>query len=153
MAVNASKNRFLYDVDASILLRDIDDGAETATATETAVSLDELDTAYWHNNEIPHGVFAVVVNVSAINLSTNTYALSLVVDDTSDLSDSPVTIATYNITTTGVYVFFVDSKTIPGLDSDSSGTDKWLAARVTVAGTPSSPSITYGAFIAKSVHA
>lgn len=153
MAVNASKVNMAYDKDASVLLRNVADGAETSTATETAVSLKELDTAYWHANEIPHGVFEVGVHVTALNLSTNTYAISLLVDDASGLNDSPVTIASYNITATGFYKFLVDSKSIPGLDSDSSGSDKWIGVKVTIAGTPDSPSITYGAWIGKSIAA
>lgn len=151
MAVNASKVNMQYDVDAAVILRDIADGAETSTATETAVSLSELDTAYWHGNEIPHGVFEIGVHVSALNLSTNTYAISLLVDDASGLNDSPVTIASYNITAVGFYKFLVDSKSLPGLDSDSSGTDKWIGIRVTIAGVADSPSITYGAWIGKSI--
>jgi len=153
MAANASKVRALMDTATAVTLRDITDGAETATADETAISLSELNAAYWHNDEIPHGMFKVEVNVSAINLSTNTFALALEVDDTLAMSDSPVTIASYNITATGHYVFLVDSKTIPGLDSDSSGTDKWIRIGLTVAGTPDSPTITYGAWISRNVGA
>ena len=153
MGANASKVRAHMDTAAAVTLRDITDSPRTATATETAISLSELNTAYWHNDEIPHGMFKVEVNVSAINLSTNTYAISLQVDDTLAQSDSPVTIASYNITTTGHYVFLVDSKSIPGLDSDSSGTDKWIAVTTTIAGTPDSPTITYGAWISRNVGA
>lgn len=153
MAVNASRNRFLLDVDAGVMLRDIDDGAETSTATEAAVSLGELDEAYWHSNEIPHGCFAISVNVTALDTADTdeTYVISLQVDDTAAHSDTPVTIAAYTITQTGVYTFVVDSKSIPGLDADSSGTDKWLAVKATLGGT--TPSITYGAHIAKSIYA
>lgn len=155
MAVNASKVKSLYDAAASVVLRDIADGAETATATETPISLNELDTAYWHNGEIPHGVMEICLQITACD-GTNgdeTYVLTLQVDDTSSHSDSPVTIASYTIArgTTGVFYWYVDSKSIPDLDTDSSGTDKWLAVKATLGGT--SPSITYGASITKSVRA
>lgn len=154
MGVNASKVRSLVDTAAAVTLRSVADGAETATATETAISLSELDLAYWQDgSEIPHGKFVVGVNVTAMDATTGdeTYVLSLLVDDTSGLSDSPVTIASYTIprTAIGYYEFVVDSKTIPNLDSDSSGTDKWLAIRATLGGT--TPSITYGAWISKSL--
>ena len=73
------------------------------------------------------------------------------VDDTSNMSDTPIVIDQFPIYRTGVYKRLVDSKSIPNFDPESSGTDKWLAARVTIAGT--SPSITYGAWIGKSVSA
>lgn len=151
MAVKASRVKALYDVDAQVLLRDVADGAETATATETAVSLNELDSAYWHDGEIPHGVFMVVVNVQATDAGTGdeTYTLSLLVDDTANLSDSPVTIQSQAVAAgfSGVLYFYVDSANIPQLNPESSGTDKWLAIRATLGGT--TPSITYGAWIAK----
>lgn len=153
MAANASKVRAQFDTAAGVTLRDITDGAEVATATETAVSLAELDGAYWHGGEIPHGMLKVEVNVTAINLSTNTYVLSLHTDDAVGLDDSPVEVASYVITTVGHYVFVVDSKTIPGIDSDTSGTDKWMGVRMTIAGTPDSPSVTYGAWISRNVGA
>lgn len=155
MGVNASKVKSLHDTDPSVVLRDIADGAETSTATETGVSLKELDTAYWHNGEIPQGVFEICVQITATDAGNGdeTYVLSLLVDDTSAMSDSPVTIAAYTIPrgTTGIFYWYVDSQTIPRLDTDSSGTDKWLAVRATLGGT--SPSITYGASITKKVAA
>lgn len=152
MGVNASKARWQFDAATAVTLRSVSDGAETSTATETAISLSELDGAYWQDgNEIPHGLFVVSVNVTARDATTGdeTYVLSLLVDDVSGMNDSPVTIASYTIPATGLYTFVVDSKTIPGLDSDTSGTDKWLAVRATLGGT--TPSITYGAWIAKSL--
>lgn len=147
----ASKVSALLDVDAGVTLRNVADGAETATATEAGVSLNELNAAYWHNNELPHGEFEVCIHVTAINLSTNTYVIDIQIDDTSNMSDSPVTVATLNATTTGFYKFVLDSKTLEALDVDVTGGDKWIAAALTVGGTPSSPSITYGAWIAKAV--
>jgi hypothetical protein len=151
MGVNASKVKYLLDVDAAVTLRNVADGAETTTQTEAAVSLKELDTAYWHSNEIPHGLFAVQVVVTALDRvdGNETYTLSLLVDDTSDMSDAPSTIASYTITAAGSYTFYLDSKAIEALNPESSGLDKWLAIRATLGGT--TPSITYGAWIAKNL--
>lgn len=151
MGVNASKVKYILDVDAGVTLRNVADGAETATATETAVSLKELNKAYWHDNEIPHGVFAVAVHVTALDLanSDETYTLSLVVDDAPTLNDNSVVVASYPIRAPGFYTFHVDSQNIPVLDPDNSGDDKWLGIRATLGGT--SPSITYGAWIAKNI--
>lgn len=153
MGVKATRVITLPDTAPGVVLRNIADGAETATATETAVSLNELDTAYWHNGEIPHGVFEVFFNVAALDVAQadETYTAALVVDDTSNMSDTPIVIDQFPIYRTGVYKRLVDSKSIPNFDPESSGTDKWLAVRVTIGGT--SPSITYGAWIGKSVSA
>lgn len=154
MAVNSSQTRMNFDTAAAVTLRDVTDGAETSTASETAVSLAELDGAYWHAGEIPHGVFLIGVNVTAIDqTSDETYVVSIQVDDTLAMSDSPVTIASYTLTDlgTGTYVFAIDSKMIPVLDPDTSGTDKWVRITATLGGT--TPSITYGAWIGRSVYA
>jgi len=149
----ASKISAVFDAAAAVTLRAVTDGAETATATETAISLNELDGAYWHNGEIPNGAFEVWLNVTALNLSTNTYVFSLLADDVSTVNDTPTTVISQAITAVGVYKFLVDSKTLAALDTESSGTDKWLAAKMTIAGTPDSPSITYGAWLGKVVSA
>lgn len=149
MGITASRVNEIIDLADAVTLRDIADGAETATATETGKSLSELRAAYWHNKEIPHGVFKVVFNVTAVDRTTGdeAYTLALVVDDTADMSDNPSVIASLAITTAGVYTMFVDSKNIPQIDPDTSGTDKWIAARATLGGT--TPIITYGAWIAR----
>lgn len=154
MGVNASRVKYLKDVAAAVTLRDVADGAEAPSGSsvwETAVSLNELNTAYWHNYEIPNGVFVVEVEVTAINASTNVYTLSLRVDDVLAQNNSPVTIASMVVSATGVYHFYIDSKDIPQLDTDHSSAGKFIAIGVTESGTPSSPSITYGAYMAKVV--
>lgn len=155
MAVNASKVKSLHDADASVVLRNIADGAETSTATEPPISLKELDEAYWHGGEIPHGVFEIALQITACDATTGdeTYVLTLQVDDDAAHGDTPVTIASYTIPrgTTGVLYWYVDSKSIPTLDSDTSGTDKWLAVKATLGGT--TPLLTYGAAITKFVAA
>lgn len=153
MGANASRVKYLIDTEDAVTLRDIADGAETSTATETAVSLNELDGAYWHDGtEIPYGVIKVMINVTATDSanSDETYVLAILVDDASNMGDSPVTVWTQTITRgfTGVLYADIDADNIPKLDTDSSGTDKWIAIRATLGGT--TPSITYGAWIVKS---
>lgn len=155
--LNASRVRHLHDADEGVVLRDITDGAETSTATETGVSLKELDQAYWHNGEIPFGVLMVQVQITACVAddaanAAETYALSLVCDDTQAMSDSPVVLVTVPVPDgyTGMVYMFVDTRTIPDFDPDSSGTDKWLAIRATLTGDVAS--ITYGASIVKSLN-
>ena len=154
MAANASKVRTQMDTAAGVTLRDITDTPETATALETGVSLGELDAAYWHGGEIPHGVFLVTIHVSAIDqTSDETYVLNILVDDVSTLDDTPTTIASYTLTDLdpGVFVMAIDSKTIPLLDTESSGSDKFIGIQAVLAGT--TPSITYGAWIGRNVSA
>lgn len=147
MGVNASRGRHTPDYDASVVLRDINGAAVTTTTSETGKSLRELDAAYWHGGEIPHGVFPVQVDVKAMNIAgTNAYAISLQVDDVAAMNDTPVEIAKYTIPGPGSYTFYVDSKVIPKLDAESSGDDKFLGVKATVSGD-TTPSISYGAFI------
>lgn len=150
MAANASRVSAILDTEASVTLRDIADGAETATAIETSISLAELDLAYWHNGEIPHGVFEVAVHITALDTTSDeTYALELIVDDVSAMNDTPRVVAMIPVVSrnTGFYKVYVDSKTILNADTDTSGTDKFLAIRATLGGT--TPSITYGAWISR----
>jgi hypothetical protein len=152
MTVNASRVRALPDTDASVVLRNIADGAETSTVIEASVSLKELDLAWWHDgNEIPGGIFEVNVHVTALNgAGTNAYTLDVIVDDVAAMNDTPRVVATLNLAAeqTGFYKLLIDSKNIPLLDTDTSGTDKFIAMRATIAGD-TSPSITYGAWIGK----
>lgn len=153
MPVNPSRVKSLIDVADTVLLRNIADGAETSTATETAVSLNELDSAYWHGGDIPYGILQVVINVTANDSTTGdeTCTLALFVDDTSGLSDTPVAVWSQALTIgfTGTLYAYVDARNIPALNADTSGTDKWMGIRATLAGT--TPSITYGAYLVKSI--
>lgn len=151
MAVNPSRTKMAFDKSALTLLRDPAAAAiSTATTTnETPISLKELRSAYWHNFEIPHGVMRIGVSVMTLNVA-GTYTFSLLCDDVVAMNNSPVTLATMIFTATGYYEVDLDSKSIPGLDSDHDGTDKFLMARMVTTGTVS---ITYGAWIGKSTDA
>lgn len=156
MAVNSSRAKYLPDTDASVVLRNIADGAETATATEASVSLKELDTAWWHDGkDIPAGVFEVNINVTAaaVDGADEAYTFDLMVDDASAMNDTPRSVAQLvfaaGVIVPGNYRMYVASDQIKFLDTDSSGTDKFLAIRCTHAGATSS--ITYGASIGRVV--
>lgn len=158
MGANASRVKFLVDFDDTVTLRDPTDGAETSTATETAVALNELDGAYWHSEGsnvtgfIPNGIICVMFHVSAIvgNDTDETYVLSLEVDDASAMNDTPVSVWSQTISRsfTGILYAYVDSQNIRALATDSSGSELYMAAKATLGGT--TPSITYGAWIVKS---
>jgi hypothetical protein len=158
MAVNASQARTQFDTAAAVTLRDITTagtaGSTAVTELGTGVSLAELDGAYWHNGEIPHGVFLIVANVTSIDQTTDeTYVLNIVVDDISAMNNAPVTIAAYTLTNlgTGVYTFAIDSKIIPVLDPDTDLDDKFISYNVVLGGT--SPEITFGMWIGRNVYA
>lgn len=150
MTVNPGRVTALYDAEASATLRS-STSAITSTTTDTAISLNELDTAFWHDgNEIPYGLMEISIAVTALDLTTGdeTYTIEVLVDDTSDMSNTPRTVATLAVRAVGFYKVFVDSKNIPLLDSDTSGADKWMAIKATLAGT--TPSLTYNAWLSKS---
>jgi hypothetical protein len=148
--MRASRYNALIDAESSVALRAAGSAAVTATGFSAGVSLNELDTAYWHNNDIPNGIMKIMLRITAINLSTNTYTFSLRVDDTADGSDTPTTVWSQALTATGVYEIYVPSSIIKALDTETSGTDKWMQIGVTMGGTPSSPSVTYDAYIVES---
>lgn len=153
MGVNSSRVPLMFDTAAAVTLRDITDGAETSTATETPVSLNEIDGPYWADgNEIPYGDIEVGIHVTACNAADadETYVLTIQVDDTSDHSNTPVTVWTQAVTRgfAGFIKAVIPADNIPLMDTDTSGTDKWIAIKATLGGT--TPSITYGAWMAKS---
>lgn len=152
MGVMASRTKYLNDTASAVVLRNIADGAEAPSGSsvyETAISLNELRAAYWDNYEIPGGVIAVQINVTAVTLSTNVYTITLRVDDVVAMNNNPVVVATLAVSAVGTYELYVDADKIGLIDSDHSGLGKWLQVGVTESGTPASPSITYGAVIVK----
>lgn len=151
MTISASSYAGLVDFDSSVILRNVADGAETSTAIETAVALNELDTAYWHNSQIPNGQLEIVLAVASAKSSDNdeTYLLELIVDDVSGMSNDPVVVWSQPIPRgyRGASKIVVDGAAIASLDTDSSGTEKYLAIRATLGGTL--PSLVYGASIVR----
>ena len=152
--IKASAVKYGFDVDPSVTLRDIADGAETATALETPINLNLLDAAYWQTDTLPYNTLMVVVHVTDTAVGTAaTYDLTIEVDDTTDLSDTPTVVASLSIPNTidagVVYYLPIDARTIENLVSDFSGNILYMGARVTLGG--SGGSITYGAWLAKNI--
>lgn len=151
MGANASKVKAQFDKSSLATLRNVTDGAETSTATEASIDLNLLTAAYWQDDTVPHGTFKVVFYVTALDLTdtTETYTISLQVDDVSAQNNSPQTVWSQLITSTGVYEAVVDSKTIDQIVTDYSSDALYLAAKATLGGD--TPSITYGAWVAEVV--
>lgn len=151
--IKASAVKYMFDVADAVTLRDITDGAETSTALETPVSLNLLDAAYWQENVLPWNTLMVVIHITACDDGDGdeTYSITLEVDDVAALNDTPTVVATLAVPrgTTGVFYVPIDARTIEGLVSDWSGNEAYLGIRATLGGM--SPSITYGAWIAKSI--
>lgn len=118
--------------DALLLLRDIADGAETATATEAAVDFIAGD----------HDDFKVIVHVSAVDTADadETYNLAIEVDADTDFS-TPVAVGTLAISATGIYEIPLSKAKVENLEA---GAVK-MRAKMTIGGT--SPSVTYGAYL------
>lgn len=154
MGANASRSPYVFDAAAAVTLRNGTDTAETATAAEVAKSINELNSAYWHDHEIPHGKFVVVFDVhTLVTGGGEVYNLSLLVDDVVAMNNSPVTVGgPIAVNATGQYTIVLDSAIIPQLDTDHSSVGKFLQAKVTITGG-GSPSISYACWIAKSLGA
>jgi hypothetical protein len=139
-----SKVRHAVDAEPSIVLRQLADGAETASAVEAAISLDVNTQAYWTNGAIPFEQAAAVIRVTALDTSTDeTYAIQLQVDSDEAFAGADFTvIAEIDIDSTGVFVINLDGPTIKALRSDA----RFLRAALVAGGT--TPSITYEAWLA-----
>lgn len=153
MGANSSRVTSLIDTLAGVTLKA--SGTVTSTTAETAISLNELDLAYWHNYEIPHGKLVVAFDISACvsDDSDETYVFSLLVDDVIAMNNSPVTVDTFTWVrgTTGYVERVINSRDIPALDSDHSSVGKFLQVKATLGGT--TPSVTYACWLAKSLGA
>lgn len=155
MGANASRVRRHFDKATEVTLR-AEGGADiTADAVQVAVSLNELRSAYWHSKEIPHGKFVIGINVTKADAGgTNAYAIQALVDDVVGMNDSPVAVDAMPIAPSqlGYYEIVVDSKSIPQLDADVTGTGKWLALKALVSGN-GTPKLNFHAWIAKTLGA
>lgn len=149
MTINASKVASLIDAADNIVLRDADAGAETSTATEMPVLLPRIAAAYWADDQIAEGVALVQINVTALDTANGneTYVLSLQIDDTSDHSNAPITVASITVGAVGAYVVGVDFKTLITAFPNPTDGKRWLAIKATLAGT--TPSIDYSATLTR----
>lgn len=123
--------------DANLELRDIDDGAETSSADETAVAFDCRNI----------GAYKAVFHITAIDFTTGdeSYVLDISVSDTSGGTYTKV--ATMPdigaATSTGIYEVPLSGELVDALDSDAA----FIRCGATLGGT--TPSITYGCYITK----
>jgi hypothetical protein len=158
MGANASRCQNQLDTAAAVTLKA--KGLITTTTAETAISLSELNKAWWSNFEIPHGKFVVNFNVSAglfngdAGWDDETYVATLKVDEVVALNDDVATIDTFTILGRGSYSRVIDSKDIPNLNSTAAhdggaAQDKFIGVTMTLAG--GEPTITYACWISKSL--
>lgn len=124
--------------DKQLELRDIADGAETATATEEGLTLPVRMA----------GDFKAIFYVSALDDADadETYTLDVLVADTkANLAGSGVEVASIAISSAGAYEVPLSGNHIERLDADAGA----ITCRASLGGT--TPSITYGCFLAPAV--
>lgn len=144
MAKMNSKFKYMLDAAPSITFRNGAAAALTATANTNAIALDQLD-GYWNTQgELADTTFAIVVNVNAIDTTSDeTYLL--------ELEAGPVgfgsSIKTHRlpVNKTGQYVMLVDIDTIKHMKADVAA----LRIAATLGGT--TPSLDFTAFIAGAI--
>lgn len=146
--INSSKGKALYDASTASVIRTTAASAVTSDAINTGISLKELRTAYWHNYEVPHGLFEVVINVSALNSDASGTIFTVEIDDVSTMNNNPVKVGTLTVVATGCYRVVVDASIFDDVDTDHNGTDKFISVRHDVPGS-GSPSVTYSAWLAR----
>lgn len=143
MARMASKVRREFDAEATVTLRDIADGAETADVAEAGIPLNTLTAAYWDNDEVPTGVVMISVHVTAMDTADadEVYDLYFEVDTTDAFSSAKEVARLKGVPATGFYEVPVSAQLIEKLEAGATH----LRVRLDVTGT--TPSITYGAWM------
>ena len=123
--------------DSALQLRDIGDGAEVADAPEVGIALDLLVA----------GNFKVHFRVSAADYgdADEVYLINIETDSELAFGDAPVIVGTLDVLTPGVgaYEIALSQEMIAKLDPDATH----IRASLDV-GASTTPSITYGAWIA-----
>lgn len=126
--------------DKNLELRDVADGAETATAAETGIAFDPVHI----------GEYEAVVHVTAIDAADadETYVLTVETDSLVAFTDAPVVIASLAVdkataVPTKIRIPLNGAKT-KFLDPNAAA----IRIKATLGGT--TPSITYGAYLTKS---
>lgn len=123
--------------DKQLELRNVADGAETATATETGFAFAARMA----------GDFKAIVFVTALDTTTGdeTYVLTVETDSVAAFNDTPVEVGRAAVTQTGVYEIPMSASQITKLDADAAA----IRVKATLSGT--TPSITYGAYLTPAV--
>lgn len=150
MARMASKVRREFDASADVTLRNVADGAEIASAVETAVALNRLSAAYWDNNEQPNGIVLVNFFLTAYDNGTGDEECTVIIEvDTAAAPTAAVEVARMVVptgaigvqTALGYYEIAISSQLIERLLPTASH----IRLKTTIAGT--TPSFTYGAWM------
>lgn len=142
MAKLKGKLKYMYDAAPASALIAKDGIAKTASFNGTAITLDELD-GYWNNAaELADDVFAIAVNVTALDTGNadETYTIELEfgpVGFGTSIKTSKLTIPAI-----GQYVILVDADTLRKMKANGAA----IRLAATLAGT--TPSITLHAWIA-----
>lgn len=143
-----SKVRHAVDAEPSIVLRAESAAALTASGADAAISLNTLDTAYWHNGEIPFQTATVVVHVTAIDVSGDQeYTIQVEVDSDQAFAGADATVvASLDVAAPGVYAIVLDGPTIKDLRDDA----KFIRTNTVAAGVDAK-SIDFSAWLAPTV--
>ena len=122
--------------DKQLELRDIADGAEESTASETGIAFDARMA----------GDFKAIIYVSDRS-ATGTCTISIQTDATPGFGGTPVTIGSVTVAASakGVFEIPMSGSQIEKLDPDAG------AIRVTATLGGTTPSVTYGAYLAPTV--
>lgn len=122
--------------DKQLELRNVADGAETSTASETGIAFDARMA----------GDFKAIVFVTD-RAATGTCTISVETDAEPDFGGTPVTIGSVTVaaSATGVFEIPMSGTQIEKLDPDAGA----IRVKATLGGT--TPSVTYGAYLVPTV--
>lgn len=140
MTVNASRVRSLIDASASVMLRDLEAGADTSTGFEMPVKLPCIKGAYWQDGALAGSQIKVTINVLSLN-PTGTYTIEIKVDDSAAHNHTPRVVGSISPVEPGSYEIVIDLTSVKAAWPDADAL--WIAPHLTVGGA--SPSISYGA--------
>lgn len=132
---NLNTKRRIFDY--NLMLRNVSDGAETSTAAETGISFD--------CRKLHEYVAEVFITACDGTSGDETYVLSIGVSDVVGGTYTTIASVTVPRGTTGRVTIPLSGQTAQKLDDDSD----WVQIKATLAGT--TPSITYGAYLAPAV--
>lgn len=131
-ATFSSVGRYVPDSEPSVVLRSLTETPEDGSASENAIPLDTLDTAFWHNKEVPNQRLSVVVRFTELDFSENAeYEFQVQVDTDQPFAGANfAVVAKLPINDVGTYVLTLDGPTIKKVLSDSA----YIRSAVTAVG-------------------
>lgn len=146
MASMKGRSKSLFDAESGITLRDIADGAETATVAEAPISIGALVDAEWDGGEIPWNSFkGVSINVQVSDMDVadadEVYTLNVEVSTDEAFTSNVATVGTLVVPAPGAYVLRLDPEVVRAVATSP----RYIRIGLTASGT--TPSITYGAWL------